>query len=83
MGLNREVEGSIPSTDILLFDYLMLHLEYILYTGSLYGEDYLPLSSVYFIFPRNIKVKVKIFRRSDSDRGRPAQMWPIASNSRN
>ena len=55
---NREVEGSIPSTAILLFDYLMLHLDYILYAGSLYGEDYLPLSPVYFMFPRNINLSI-------------------------
>ena len=30
--------------------------------------------------PRDTKVKVKVFRQSDSVRGRPAQMWPIASN---
>ena len=26
------------------------------------------------------KVKIKVFRRPDSGRGRPAQMWPTASN---
>ena len=31
-GLYREVLGSIPSTDILLFDCLMLYLDYILNT---------------------------------------------------
>ena len=33
-----EVVGSSPSSAILLFGYLMLHLDYILYAGSLYGE---------------------------------------------
>ena len=27
-----------------------------------------------------LKVKVKVCRHSASDRGRPAQLWPIASN---
>ena len=38
-GLNRKVEGSIPSTDILLFDCLMLHYTIYIYRDSVRGQN--------------------------------------------